>query len=353
MSIGGATGQDIGSSPRARGTLPRRDFASSAHRFIPAGAGNTSVDPLVGRRQTVHPRGRGEHGDVGIAQLNPSGSSPRARGTRWPNVTRPRRHRFIPAGAGNTTDISSFGQANSVHPRGRGEHIDLHAARLPGIGSSPRARGTLPANSIACASRRFIPAGAGNTSTLRSAQICTTVHPRGRGEHAKGFIPHSAACGSSPRARGTPRHDLNGPVRHRFIPAGAGNTGSRANPGTISTVHPRGRGEHAELTFKDGIGFGSSPRARGTQIAGWRGQRLCRFIPAGAGNTLVAISDSRARAVHPRGRGEHLRLDVIETGIIGSSPRARGTLSRSGRVSTLPRFIPAGAGNTRFCPCGP
>ncbi len=71
-----------------------------------------------------------------------------------------------------------------------------------------------------------------------------TVHPRWRGEHARGFPDLKRCRGSSPLARGT-HDDVDARVyRRRFIPAGAGNTHAVfVLPETV-TVHPRWRGEH-------------------------------------------------------------------------------------------------------------
>ena len=50
-----------------------------------------------------------------------------------------------------------------VHPRWRGEHEELRMEYDAPSGSSPLARGTLPSMNFRPRSRRFIPAGAGNT----------------------------------------------------------------------------------------------------------------------------------------------------------------------------------------------
>ena len=70
-----------GLSPLARGTLDRTETDLLINRFIPAGAGNTSMleaSLLVG---AVYPRWRGEHaGEYGEGALM-GGLSPLARGT--------------------------------------------------------------------------------------------------------------------------------------------------------------------------------------------------------------------------------------------------------------------------------
>ena len=76
--------------------------------------------------------------------------------------------------------------------------------------------------------------------------------------------------------------------RQRFIPVGAGNTARRRRPGRTSAVHPRGRGEHKAGGSRIQTTTGSSPRARGTRLD--PPGALCRFIPAGAGNTLPLLT---------------------------------------------------------------
>ena len=71
--------------------------------------------------------------------------------------------------------------------------------------------------------------------------------------------------------------------------------------------------------------FGSSPRGRGTRFeaARWPGMR--RIIPAWAGNTLRITRHLSHRSDHPRVGGEHDAIALSVNGIIGSSPRGRGT----------------------------
>ncbi len=155
-----------------------------------------------------------------------------------------------------------------VHPRGRGEHLCAAVFSRIRIGSSPRARGTLIALQFHFYLERFIPAGAGNTYISPRLDLRNPVHPRGRGEHANDRHENGDNVGSSPRARGTRWVDSQHIHYARFIPAGAGNTDGRSTARGFSSVHPRGRGEHASSRIKQGFSTGSSPRARGTRLRG-------------------------------------------------------------------------------------
>ena len=162
MSLLISTGS--GSSPRARGTHRIKTAKNGELRFIPAGAGNTPRPCWRRMPRAVHPRGRGEHRNMGCLRVASGGSSPRARGTRPPRGRHRRRRRFIPAGAGNTPGRLQQFDGGAVHPRGRGEHFDTGSGNILSNGSSPRARGTLHDNLGSGNAERFIPAGAGNTS---------------------------------------------------------------------------------------------------------------------------------------------------------------------------------------------
>ena len=196
----------------------------------------------------------------------------------------------------------------AVHPRGRGEHDHRPSPIEPADGSSPRARGTPGRPKIYLLFTRFIPAGAGNTIWLMGPVLLLVVHPRGRGEHDVLLAGVGVDNGSSPRARGTQVMGSGDAVGQRFIPAGAGNTHKTIVPDTRAAVHPRGRGEHLKEKRKSNPYHGSSPRARGTPDTGIPSPSQSRFIPAGAGNTSTPSRTARASAVHPRGRGEHGRI---------------------------------------------
>ncbi len=91
---------------------------------------------------------------------------------------------------------------------------------------------------------------------------------------------------------------------------------------------------------------GLSPLARGTLQNKTVLIAFCRFIPAGAGNTKWQFWPLLIMAVYPRWRGEHGRVPEILNRSHGLSPLARGTLNLNVFQSIFLRFIPAGAGNT-------
>ena len=111
---------------------------------------------------------------------------------------------------------------------------------------------------------------------------------------------------------------------------------------------------------------GSSPRVRGTLSVSPARRPRTRIIPACAGNSSGVRISGKRRPDHPRVCGElamrdrrpsitadHPRVcgelsSVVTTtkGVVGSSPRVRGTLDpRSGQYDPV-RIIPACAGNS-------
>ena len=193
----------VGSSPRARGT-PHRDRADgAAGRIIPACARNTRSSGARSISTSDHPRVRGEHATERPRTSITTGSSPRARGTR-PRRASPRpRWRIIPACAGNTSIALPPATVPPDHPRVRGEHLARLERVAQQYGSSPRARGTRGARAERSVRCRIIPACAGNTVPARRASGRRSDHPRVRGEHCRVHTRHVDAAGSSPRARGT------------------------------------------------------------------------------------------------------------------------------------------------------
>jgi len=152
----------IGSSPRLRGTDAPAEPSADAPRFIPASAGNGMVTDTPPPPMPVHPRVCGERLLLALLGGEDVGSSPRLRGTAaLPKCCRGR-NRFIPASAGNGLDAAPAPSNVSVHPRVCGERPGIAGCGGSNVGSSPRLRGTDGRRSDDGMKSRFIPASAGN-----------------------------------------------------------------------------------------------------------------------------------------------------------------------------------------------
>ncbi len=156
----------------------------------------------------------------------------------------------------------------------------------------------------------------------------------------------SSAPGLSPLARGTPDYLLFQSSHRRFIPAGAGNTIVFAPVSLSRSVYPRWRGEHVTVGVTLNCWNGLSPLARGTHVERVDSYIRRRFIPAGAGNTVAGQIPNLSSPVYPRWRGEHPAFGEYFPPESGLSPLARGTQQHSMTLWIVIRFIPAGAGNT-------
>ena len=133
------------------------------------------------------------------------------------------------------------------------------------------------------------------------------------------------SAGSSPRAWGTPRRSLTNSAGARFIPTSVGNTSTAVASSTAGAVHPHERGEHQRRQWHPPPQRGSSPRAWGTLVRSGALADLERFIPTSVGNTMRPIPTPPGSTVHPHERGEHEFRSGLSEARIGSSPRAWGT----------------------------
>ena len=174
-----------------------------APRFIPACAGNTTAVTKIFFTAAVHPRVCGEHLARASCGIFIGGSSPRVRGTPHLGTPSTSATRFIPACAGNTTNYPTMRAAAAVHPRVCGEHDEEFEKISNEDGSSPRVRGTQVFVPLNKPGRRFIPACAGNTRITPRRLCRSTVHPRVCGEHRAWPRDVRVNRGSSPRVRGT------------------------------------------------------------------------------------------------------------------------------------------------------
>ena len=95
-----------------------------------------------------------------------------------------------------------MGAGSSTAGAGELQVISIIASSAPGL--SPLARGTLCYPLKTADSRRFIPAGAGNTRPASRLAPDIPVYPRWRGEHLPTDRRRFRVNGLSPLARGTP-----------------------------------------------------------------------------------------------------------------------------------------------------
>ena len=153
--------------------------------------------------------------------------------------------------------------------------------------------------------------------------------------------------GSSPRMRGTLAGTIPVDAVHGIIPAYAGNTRRFSRFRTATRDHPRVCGEHLCDQGRNLVRLGSSPRMRGTQKTTANTHHTSGIIPAYAGNTLPTFQSASYTGDHPRVCGEHWLRGYLKKYEGGSSPRMRGTPSRSPLGAVNAGIIPAYAGNTK------
>ena len=110
--------------------------------------------------------------------------------------------------------------------------------------------------------------------------------------------------------------------------------------------HPRVCGEHRSMSCRMVGLLGSSPRMRGTPQLMLGEGLFCGIIPAYAGNTSNHSKLHMVTWDHPRVCGEHRSASKRRRPRAGSSPRMRGTLPRDITKLEPCGIIPAYAGNT-------
>ena len=152
-----------GSSPHMRGTHAFNLANGLIGGIIPAYAGNTSRIIRSALGIWDHPRICGEHGGLVFGEIIELGSSPHMRGTPDSRFSGSIPHGIIPAYAGNTIMNALVGKMARDHPRICGEHQHVRHLQKVGEGSSPHMRGTLHTFGVLQCFFGIIPAYAGNT----------------------------------------------------------------------------------------------------------------------------------------------------------------------------------------------
>ena len=273
-------------------------------RFIPTPVGNSSRIGSGRRTAAVHPRTRGELYRVVFTRPRRSGSSPHPWGTQNMDKIRRLKDRFIPAPVGNSGPACIATNRGSVHPRTRGELVSDLLVLYRDDGSSPHLWGTPGGGGMSYRYARFIPAPAGNSGAWAAAICRAAVHPRTRGELVDLLIPRIPATGSSPHSGGTREGDSDDLAHTRFIPALMGNSTGLFSPVRVAPVHPHTRGELQPDRIWSADRGGSSPHLWGTRSRTGALVPGPRFIPAPGGNSAIRRGTQVLFMVHPRTRGE-------------------------------------------------
>ena len=316
-----------GSSPRMRGKRADHVVFHGHARIIPAHAGQTTGSHARRFRSPDHPRACGANNVASALETVVSGSSPRMRGKPTTAAPLPRRHRIIPAHAGQTARRSHRSRTCPDHPRACGANRRVRRGGGHGAGSSPRMRGKPSGCSPHPWEPRIIPAHAGQTRKQSHRRRRKTDHPRACGANLLGVGLYCGFRGSSPRMRGKQLHTPGGRTQRRIIPAHAGQTKQSHRRRRRKTDHPRACGANAVLQSALVVAAGSSPRMRGKPRPGTRRSNPERIIPAHAGQTHAKRRRQCPVTDHPRACGANFAAVPFGDFLFGSSPRMRGKQS--------------------------
>ena len=172
--------------------------------------------------------------------------------------------RSIPAHAGEPFRYSFYRRFSRVYPRPRGGARSGRSRPAGLSGLSPPTRGSLVATRLHRLDLRSIPAHAGEPMDRTRKEIPNKVYPRPRG----GAIPTPSGgfrySGLSPPTRGSPEIAGRPSLADGSIPAHAGEPPVRLSPLGSRTVYPRPRGGAVGRVVGRDAGPGLSPPTRGS-----------------------------------------------------------------------------------------
>ena len=283
--------------------------ATDAHRIqqpvgsIPARAGEPTAWNAMVRWPSVYPRACG-----GTAENHPAvslweGLSPRVRGNLVAIVGIHTSTRSIPARAGEPGECRRSPRARRVYPRACGGTAEARRRDQISEGLSPRVRGNLIARVPCSASKRSIPARAGEPRRPGAATRYRRVYPRAcGGTSLRGFLA-APANGLSPRVRGNQTCDSRWLRRGGSIPARAGEPRRRRAPAQWAWVYPRACGGTSCCSCPPASAGGLSPRVRGNLNEVWHGASKIGSIPARAGEPAPDLALHAIHGVYPRACG--------------------------------------------------
>ena len=335
---------ETGLSPPTRGNRRCLCRLPSLLRSIPAHAGEPVAARCDHNLIAVYPRPRGGTEALSGTPYLVPGLSPPTRGNRDQIERADIANRSIPAHAGEP-QLQELAEARCrVYPRPRGGTEVSRDSGRTGTGLSPPTRGNPVSASLSVLGTWSIPAHAGEPRRRVAGAASCPVYPRPRGGTTMRPIVSTSTTGLSPPTRGNRDEPVLGGLRHRSIPAHAGepivSTGTRGT----TAVYPRPRGGTADIPGKDRPYEGLSPPTRGNHRAGVQPSPGPGSIPAHAGEPRPDLHPPLLWRVYPRPRGGTQGATRRTGQMSGLSPPTRGNLWV--RVSTEDQTgsIPAHAG---------
>ena len=253
-------------------------------------------------------------------------------------------YRFTPTGVGTIRSSQPGTAGHPVHPHGRGDNWQSSTRARIVIGSPPRAWGQSPRCSARRCCSRFTPTGVGTMQRASASVGVSAVHPHGRGDNAATSLRRAAVNGSPPRAWGQSVAVSEDNDGFRFTPTGVGTMLTSRRTSRARSVHPHGRGDNDGRSGESAVRHGSPPRAWGQSDAGSQREPRYRFTPTGVGTISGWIVSGTIITVHPHGRGDNFDFALCVALLFGSPPRAWGQCNDAQAVAELMRFTPTGVG---------
>ena len=231
-----------GSIPACAGEPRVPIRAAAGLRSIPACAGEPARPSCAGASRRVYPRVCGGTPDPAQYVPRQAGLSPRVRGNQVQPSLSGRALGSIPACAGEPPPSCPRACPSRVYPRVCGGTYGPSGTAALHPGLSPRVRGNPRQPRQRDRRHRSIPACAGEparrASRVRPPRPCP-VYPRVCGGTARRQPAVSRLLGLSPRVRGNPSRSRPARRRSRSIPACAGEPARPTGCAPTSKVYPR------------------------------------------------------------------------------------------------------------------
>ena len=289
-----------GLSPRVRGNRLLPYAGVRKHRSIPACAGEPSAAHRSVRATGVYPRVCGGTGRIAHNQNRVKGLSPRVRGNLPHRAAGTIRQGSIPACAGEPRVCCTQARTQKVYPRVCGGTLPCGPPSTSTAGLSPRVRGNRVATIIALGLVRSILACAGEPAGPPSLSPATRVYPRVCGGTPSPLAIRWQSPGLSPRVQGNLPHRAAGTIRQGSIPACAGEPYRRGMQSPSGQVYPRVCGGTRPERHDAPAGRGLSPRVRGNRGMLQVLPAAHRSIPACAGEPHLGGKTLVPTRVYPR-----------------------------------------------------